>query len=229
MISLKKLFTFPCHSGDMRGSIPFIVLMTLAFGAQPTVSETVAATDQAPATYDLDARLSEFSDLFETPTGLVWGDEDAAVRVIGFFDYTSILSKHAFRQMPAFVQQHPHIRVELRELPSGTPASERLARFALAVRMVHGEDGYRAMHLHLLRMQDIPPQHVLGLIAQEGRFDINQIEYLMDADHITRQLQDNLYLYQVLGAPDLPAFVTEKAVYPSVPTLFLLPNLLAAD
>lgn len=225
----KKLFTFTCHSGGMRVSIPIFVLATLVFGALPVASETVPVPIQTPLPYELAGRLSAFPDMFDAPKGLVWGSDTAPIKVIGFFDYTSLISKHLFRQMPMFVERHPEIRVELRELPSRSPASERLSRFALAVRMVHAEDAYRAMHLHLLRMLNTPPQHVLGLIAQEGRFDINQIEYLMDADHITQQLQDNLYLYQVIGAPDMPAFLTETTVYPSVSSLSVLIDFLSEE
>lgn len=117
---------------------------------------------------DLDLRLSAFPDLFETPTGLVWGAQDAPIRIIGFFDYTTLLSKRLFSQMPVLVEQNPDLRIELRELPRGSSDANRLARFALATRLVHGDDGYRAMHLHLLRMQEIPTRHILGLIAQEG-------------------------------------------------------------
>ena len=185
-----------------------------------------AADPRAATGVELRLRLGEHMATFYHPQGLVWGRSDASIRVVGFFDYTNPLDKRLFSDLPKLVEKHPELHIELRELPVRNASSLRLARFALATRMIHGEEGYRAMHLHLLRMLEVPSRHVLGLVAQEGRFDINRIEFAMDAAEITEQLQENQHLYLSIGQPQLPAFIAQDGFYSAVPNVHVLENLL---
>ncbi len=208
-----------------------ICLFLFGFYTSAIVAQTLSSNDAENSVFkaaddDLRLQLGDHIATFSSPQGLVWGRPDAEIQIVGFFDYTSLLDKRLFSKLPNLVEKHPELRIELRELPSSHPVSMRLSRFALATRMVHGEEGYRAMHLHILRMLEIPSRRILGLVAQEGRFDINRIDFALDATEITKHLQDNQHLYLSLGKPELPAFFTQDQVYSAVPTVEVLESLI---
>lgn len=172
------------------------ILTVSGFAISPAMAQTLRQVVDEDALAragreELKLRLSSFPDLFSKPQGLSWGNDNAPLHIVGFIDYTNRLTKRMLSEMPEWIEDHPELHLELRELPGPNPHGRWLARFALATRIVHGDVGYKALHLRLLRMAEVPSRQDVGLIAQAGGFDLNSIEFIMDTPEIIQQLDDN--------------------------------------
>lgn len=170
-----------------------------------TLSEREARAAQS-------AQIAKYADMFEDPPVLGIGPEDAAHRVIGFFDYRCAPCKTLHPKLQAALADHPNIRVEMRHLPILSPGSERGARFALAVKSIGSPEQYRAVHDALWTMKGPLRASAFEHIARAQGLDWSVVQAKMTSEAVSARITSNRDIaidLQILGTP---AFVTPTSV-----------------
>lgn len=158
------------------------------------------------------ARIAQEAHLFEDRPYHGIGDPDAPIRVIEFFDYKCAPCKAMHPRLVDALAAHPRIRVEMRHLPILSPASERAARFALAVRRVAGAADYQRVHQRLWAVTGPINSARLERIADEEGLDYPAIETAMAGDWVSDRIarnRDTAIALEILGTP---AFVSQSHV-----------------
>lgn len=158
------------------------------------------------------ARITSFPQLFIEAPILGMGAAEAPVRVIEFFDYKCAPCKAIHPSLKAFVVDNPQLRVEMRHLPILSPASERATRFALAARLVAGDDSYR--HAHDLLWSHRGPYNTatFARMAKDLELDFPVIEVAMDNKAVSQRISENRDIAIALAVLGTPAFVTKTTV-----------------
>lgn len=158
------------------------------------------------------ARIAQFPDLFDRPAILGLGRADASVRIVEFFDYKCVPCKTMHPALKEFVDRTPDARIEMRQLPILSPASERATRFALAVREVAGDAPYAAAH-ELLWDHRGPYNTVnLARMAEALQLDFATLEDAMDSEAVSQAIATNRDIAIALEVLGTPAFVTPTSV-----------------
>lgn len=176
------------------------------------ILEALAALTEREEEAALQAKLDAYPDLFSEPTGLGMGAPDAPLRVIEFFDYRCLPCKAVHPVLEAFVEEHPEVRIEMRQLPILTPGSERGARFALATQTIYGDDAYLAVHERLWDLRGPLRSDGFELVAADLGLDYSKIEPAMESVEVTERIDGNRDFAIDLEILGTPAFVTSKTM-----------------
>lgn len=176
------------------------------------IVEALSILSEREAKAALEARLTQFPELFSDAPRLGEGDPMAPRRVIEFFDYRCIPCKAVHPELVELTKNHPDLRIEMRHLPILSPGSERAARFALATEAVYGADAYRAVHNKIWEIKG--PLNTVGFkrVSDALSLDFRLIETAMDSEAIEARIsynRDAAIALEILGTP---AFVTKGSV-----------------
>ncbi|MCA0869438.1 DsbA family protein [Seohaeicola saemankumensis] len=176
------------------------------------ILEALEILSEREARAETTARIAAFPDLFSDAPALGLGAPDAPIRVVEFFDYKCGPCKAMHPAVAEAVRQHPDLRVELRQLPILSPASERAARFALAVRALYGADAYARAHDRLWQHRGPFNTSVLARIAEHEGWDPDALDAETGSAEITARIDRNRTIAMDLGIRGTPAFVTPTSV-----------------
>lgn len=160
----------------------------------------------------LDQALAPYRDVFTRPAQIGIGDRDGAIRVIEFFDYRCGPCKAIHPALKAHVAKYPDLRIEMRHLPILSPASDRAARFALAVQSLFGAHAHQNVHDALWAMKGPLSLPQIETIADDFGWDFADIQTVMDSDAITNQITYNKDMAIALGVLGTPAFIARNSV-----------------
>lgn len=157
-------------------------------------------------------RLAAFPEVFTAPPALGIGADDAAIRVVEFFDYRCAPCKALHPGLEDLVRRQPDLRLEMRHLPILSPGSERAARFALATQQVAGRQAYQRVHAALWTLKGPLNEVRFKEIADAAGLDFEQIKAGMRSAPVTAEINRNRDLAIALGILGTPAFVTPTSV-----------------
>lgn len=160
----------------------------------------------------LESQLKTYAHIFEAEPALGFGEAQAPIRVIEFFDYKCAPCKAIHAPLKDAVAAHPMLRVEMMHLPILTPGSERAARFALAVKEVSGVASYQQAHDRLWTMTGPLRGAALKRLAAEMGLDWAVLEPVMNGKPITDQINATRDMAIDLGIKGTPAFVTPTSI-----------------
>lgn len=158
------------------------------------------------------AQIARHPDLFEEARVLGVGPKSAELTVIEFFDYRCQPCKVLHPKLEAALEEHPNVRLEMRQLPILSPGSERGARFALAVKYTASPEAYVAVHTDLWSHKGPLREHVFKQIAASHDLDWFDIQVKMSSDEVTQRIARNRDIAIDLEILGTPAFVTPWSV-----------------
>lgn len=158
------------------------------------------------------AQIAEYPDLFDRAPLLGLGDPTAPIRAIEFFDYKCLPCKAVHAPLEAMVAENPQLRIEMRQLPILTPASEKATRFAFAALEVAGEDAYRKAHTLLWEHRGPFNTVVFTRMSDELDLAYTVLETAMWSEPVTKRIDQNRDVAIALNLIGTPAFVTTHDV-----------------
>ncbi|NIZ14005.1 DsbA family protein [Phaeobacter sp. HF9A] len=164
---------------------------------------------QAEAARDdalVEANMQELQD-----DGYSWvgGNPDGDITLVEFMDYRCGYCRRAAPEIEALLQSDKNIRLVVKEFPILGEASVISARFALAARLVAGDDAYEEIHNALIALPSEPNEVALRRLAQGMSLDADAILAKMEDPAVTEQLQRTRALAQTLSISGTPTFVLE--------------------
>ncbi len=166
-------------------------------------AEAEAARDDALVT----ANLAELQN-----DGYSWvgGNPEGDITLVEFMDYRCGYCRKAAPEIEALLAADPNIRLVVKEFPILGEASVLASRFAIATRLVAGDEAYEQVHNTLIALPAEPSEVALRRVAEDLSLDGDAILARMADPEVTEQLQRTRALAQTLSISGTPTFVLEE-------------------
>lgn len=147
------------------------------------------------------------SDLFEDPTSWVGGNPDGDVTIVEFIDYRCSFCRRAHPEIAQLLDSDDNIRMIIKEYPILGEESVLASRFAIATRMVEGDDAYKLVGDSLIGVRGRMSHSTFQRIADEFDLDAEAIFAAMGSSEVETIIQRNHRLARNLQITGTPSFV----------------------
>ncbi|SNR42835.1 DsbA family protein [Puniceibacterium sediminis] len=145
--------------------------------------------------------------IFDDGFSWVGGNPDGDITVVEFMDYRCGYCRKAHDEVAELVERDGNIKFIVKEFPILGEASLTSTRFALAVRLVAGEEAYKPAYDALITMTSDMSEPVLRRLANTLEVDADAVLARMNDPEIDRQISKTRALAQVLKINGTPTFV----------------------
>jgi len=135
------------------------------------------------------------------------GNPDGDVVVVEFLDYRCGFCRRAHPDVAALLAGDGNIRLVVKEFPILGAESLLASRFAIATRVVSGDDAYKAVHDALIEMRGPVTAAALTALAADIGLDPVEILAAMDDPIVTETLRGTRDLAARLGISGTPSFI----------------------
>ena len=150
--------------------------------AEQRQAEQMAAGDEQLVTDNAGA-------IFDDGYSWVGGNPDGDITVVEFMDYRCGYCRKAHDEVAELIEGDGNVRLIVKEFPILGEASVISTRFALAVRMVAGDDAYEAARDALIALTSDMSEPVLRRLANSLDLDADAVLAAMDDPGITSQIE----------------------------------------
>lgn len=144
--------------------------------------------------------------IFNDPNSWVGGNPNGDITVVEFMDYRCGYCRKAYEEVASLIAADGNIRFVVKEFPILGEESVASARFAIAVRMLHGDEAYEAAHDALITLRGSPDADTLGRLAEDLGLDAAPILQKMASDEVTSVISANHAVAQQLNITGTPTF-----------------------
>jgi protein-disulfide isomerase len=161
------------------------------------------------AALERDAQLvqTRAADIFASPSDWVGGNLQGDITLVEFMDYRCSYCRKAHEEVKELVASDGNIRYVVKEFPILGEASLISSQFAIAVRLLHGDDAYKAAHDALIALRGEPTAETLGRLATDLGHDPATILEKMGADEVIAIISANHALADGMEISGTPTFV----------------------
>lgn len=141
--------------------------------------------------------------------GFSWvgGNLNGDITVVEFLDYRCGYCRKAMDDVTALIKGDGNIRFVVKEFPILGEASVASSRFAIATKLVAGDDAYKNVHDALMTFNGTPDETALSRLAGGLGIDAEPILAKMNSDEVTREIAETRALAQRLQISGTPTFV----------------------
>lgn len=154
------------------------------------------------------ALLSENRDaIFNDEFSFVGGNPDGDVTIVEWMDYRCGFCKRAFPAVEELIASDGNIRFIVKEYPILGEQSTLAARYAIAAKLVSGDEAYKAVHDALMTWSGQITAASLGRVARSAGVDHDTIVAKMNDDEVSEIIARNRALAQTLQIQGTPSFV----------------------
>ena len=175
------------------------------------IMEAVAVLEerQAGQQADADASLVQVNgaDLFEDANSFVGGNLEGDLTLVEFVDYRCGYCRKAHDEVAQLIEADGNIRFIVKEFPILGEASVVSSRFAVATKLVAGDEAYKAVSDALITLKSDVEESVLRALASSLSLDPESILAKMVSDEVTAVIAENRALGQRLNISGTPTFV----------------------
>lgn len=145
--------------------------------------------------------------IFNDGYSYVGGNPEGDITVVEFLDYRCGFCKRAFPAIEELVESDGNIRFVVKEFPILGAASVLGSRYAIATKMVVGDDAYKTVHDELMMMRGDLSDATLERLSADLDFDHAAIVAMMEDEKVTEIIQANRELGQILQINGTPTFI----------------------
>lgn len=173
--------------------------------------EAIAVLEERRAQETAMAEESMLSDnrdaIFNDGYSYVGGNPDGDVTVVEFMDYRCGFCKRAFPAVEELIATDGNIRFIVKEFPILGEQSTLASRYAIAAKLVAGDEVYKAVHDSLMTWSGQITPASLGRIARGTGVDHEAVLAKMNDDEVTQIIEQNRALAQALQIQGTPSFI----------------------
>jgi protein-disulfide isomerase len=175
----------------------------------PEVLMDVLQSRQAEAAAQADATaLVTLKDaILASQADWVGGNPQGDVTVVEFMDYRCTYCRKAYGEVADLVKGDGNIRLVVKEFPILGQDSLTSSQFAIAVRMLHGDEVYGKVHDALITLRGSPDAETLGRLAESLSLDPGPILAKMAGADVAAVIAANHDLAAKLNITGTPTFV----------------------
>jgi protein-disulfide isomerase len=142
----------------------------------------------------------------------VMGNPEGDVTVVEFLDYACGYCKRAYPNIVKLIENDKNVRVVIKEFPILSPVSEIAARVAISANMIAPEN-YGGLHEKLITSRLSSEEEVLK-VAEGAGYNKDEIKQKMSSEDVTKAIEENRKLGQLIGVNGTPAFVIGQTLVP---------------
>ncbi|MFZ5963866.1 DsbA family protein [Thalassococcus sp. BH17M4-6] len=197
------------------------------------IIEAVNALEERQAAEQAAADESLVSDnaqaIFEDGMSWVGGNPDGDITVVEFLDYRCGYCRRASDEVEELIASDGNIRFIVKEFPILGEASLRSSQFAIATRMVAGDDAYKAAHDALIALTGDVSDPVLRRLADTLGVDADAVMEKMDSDEVQQVIAETRALAQTLKINGTPTFVMGEELVRGYVPLDTMQEIVAAE
>lgn len=165
--------------------------------------------DQAAAQADTQMLTSNADAIYKDPASWVGGNPNGNITVVEFMDYRCTYCRKAYNEVEDLVKSDGNIRFVVKEFPILGDDSLISSKFAIAVRLLHGDQAYKSVHDALIVLRGAPDAETLGRLARTLGFDAPEIMAKMESPEVMDVIQANHALAAKLNITGTPTFVID--------------------
>lgn len=177
--------------------------------------EAIAVLEQRRAEEAALAEVQMLEDnrkaIFDDGFSYVGGNPDGDVTIVEFLDYRCSFCKRAHPNVKELVASDDGVRLIIKEFPILGPESELASRYALATKLVAGDDAYLEVHDRLMDWAGPINEGALGRIGRGIETDHAAVLAKMDSAEVDDIISANRALAQRLQINGTPSFVMGDA------------------
>jgi len=165
--------------------------------------------DQATAQQE-QAILAENHDfLFNDPNSWVGGNPNGDITVIEFLDYRCGYCRKANEEVADLIKSDGNIRFVVKEFPILGEDSVASSRFAIAVRLLHGDAAYAKVHDALITLRGTPDPQTLSRLATDLGLAAQPVLDMMGSDQVSSIIAANQAMAEQLNISGTPTFIID--------------------
>lgn len=154
--------------------------------------------------------------LYSAPGQIVFGEDDAELTVVEFFDYNCSFCQRALADMRQIIESDKNVRFVLKEFPVLGEASIEASRVSLAFARLSPEKAGQ-FHIDLLGMPGLKDGARAIELAVEMGVAETDIRAEMEKSHIIESISEVYGLAEGLGITGTPSYVVgQKVVFGAV-------------
>ena len=151
--------------------------------------------------------LSQHSDfIFNDPASWVGGNPDGDITIVEFMDYRCSYCRKASSEVFDLVASDGNIRFVVKEFPILGDDSIASSRFAIAMRLLHGDEAYEAAHHELIALRGSPDVDTLGRLAVKMGYEAQPLLDRMASDEVSQIIAANHAVAELLNITGTPTF-----------------------
>lgn len=177
------------------------------------IMEAVAVLDQRRAAQaaENDRLLVQdnLAALFEDGYSWVGGNPEGDITLVEFMDYKCGYCRKAFDEVEELISSDGNIRFIIKEFPILGPQSTLSARFAVATKLLAGDDAYQAIHTALMTYNGEINEAALTRLAEPMGLETDKILAHMDSEEVSQILASNRALGQRMAISGTPTFIMQ--------------------
>ncbi|MFW2587163.1 DsbA family protein [Sagittula sp. SSi028] len=208
--SAQDTFDFDQMTPDQQAAFGDAVRSYLLENPQ-TIMEAVARLEEMEAQQQVavDQSLVDTHREALLDDGYSWvgGNPDGDFTIVEFMDYRCGYCRKASPEVAELVEQDGNIRLIVKEFPILGDASMVSSRFAIATKIVAGDEAYGQVHDALIALEGAPSEPVLKRLAGTLGLDGDAILAEMDSDEISGRIAETRALAQAMQISGTPSFV----------------------
>ena len=168
--------------------------------------------DAAAADRDIQLLQTNAPALFNSPSDWVGGNPKGDITVVEFMDYRCGYCRKAHDEVNALVTSDGNIRYVLKEYPILGPESLASSQFAIAVRMLYGDDAYKKSHDALIKLRGAANAETLARLATDLGHDPKAVLAKMESPDVMAVIETNQALAEVMEISGTPTFVIDRTM-----------------
>jgi protein-disulfide isomerase len=155
---------------------------------------------------DQDLLIANAAALYESPHDLILGNPEGDITMVEFLDYRCGYCKKAHPEVNALLETDGNIKLIVKEFPILGEASVLASRFALATKLVEGDEAYALVHEMLMGEGNNITEGSLKRMVRGMDLDTDAITAHMDSEEVTQIIAQNHALGQAMGINGTPSF-----------------------
>ena len=145
--------------------------------------------------------------IFEDGFSFIGGNPNGDITLVEFVDYRCGYCKKAHNEVEKLLSTDGNIRFVIKEFPILGEESLVLSKFALAVKLVHGDEIYKLVHDILIKMKSPPSKKAFDQIISNLNLEAQAVESAMESNEVNGMIAYTRTLAERLKISGTPTFV----------------------
>jgi protein-disulfide isomerase len=150
--------------------------------------------------------------IFASPDDWVGGNPDGDITLVEFMDYRCGYCRKAHAEVAELVKSDGNIRYVIKEFPILGEGSLLSSQFAIAIRLLHGDDAYKTAHNALIALRGDATEETLARLATELGHDPAPILAKMGTPEVLAVIEANHVLATDMDISGTPTFVMQDTM-----------------
>jgi protein-disulfide isomerase len=168
--------------------------------------------DAAAAERDIQMLADNKAAIYENGNDWVGGNPEGDITLVEFMDYRCGYCRKAYEEIEELVKSDGNIRFVMKEFPILGEQSLLSSQFAIAVKMLYGDEAYKAAHDALITLRgDATPETLATLAAQLGH-DPAAVAAKMAEPDVMDIIKANHALATTMEINGTPTFVVDQTM-----------------